>query len=348
MDASDRANEHDEFAGDAPAPRERLAPELVARVLAAFGLEGPARIRAVELGSRRAPKVVVEIGQARYFLKRRRPGPVEGARFTAGLQRRLAVGGSPVPRVHSTIGGEAVHECDGHVYELVDFVVGERYPRRASSAASAGRTLVRLHEEMRNLAAPERLRGSYHDSPLVREVLGRLRERGDGLALDPESLSDRYERAAEQVRPWIAGRSPRLVHGDFHPGNLIHAADEEGRVLAVLDWEAVRLDMPQAEFAAAAVHFAMPPSSAPTRASGLDESLLQAFAGGYGPFQRDTAEVLPALMIEAVVAETAFLLDGGVRGVQAASLAGTVDGLLTWIDRERSGISRIVSIDPPR
>jgi len=346
MDASTRDPDRDDAgrSGD----RERLDPELVTRVLTAFGIATPRRLRDVDRGSRRAPKVVVETGEGRFFLKRRRPGSVEAARFTARLQRRLAAAGCPVPRIRSTLDGEAVHECEGHVFELVEFVAGDPYPRHPVAANSAGRTLARLHEEMRHLSAPERLRGSYHDSSLVREVLGRLRERVDELSLDPMRLSDRYEHAAASAQSWFEGRPPRLIHGDFHPGNLIHDRDSDGRVLAVLDWEAVRVDLPQAEFAAAAVHFARPPSSARPRVPGLDETLLTSFVAGFGVLRRETSGIVPELMIESVIAEVAFLLDGGVRGERAARLAVRVEGLLDWIDRNRSAISRIVQGEASR
>ena len=331
--------------------RATLEPELVAEVLASFGLPSPTRLRTIERGSRRVPKVVVETPDGAFVLKRRRPGSAEAARFTAGLQRRLAASGCPVPRVRSTIEGDAVLERDGHTFELVEFIAGERYPRHPAAAASAGRTLVRLHEEMRNLAAPERLHGSYHDSPLVREVLQRLQERGEeatGGSITPSTLVDRYERAAEVAADWFKERPRRLVHGDYHPGNLICTTDATGSVRAVLDWEAVRLDLPQAEFAAAAVHFALPPSAVPAGRLGLDESLLTAFAEGFGPLRRDTAEIVPDLMIESVVADVAFLLDGGVRGERAARLGDTLEGLLEWIDRQRNAISKIVRAVSPR
>lgn len=340
MDGSDRDRSRER--ADAGRGRERLDSDLVARVLKGFGLPTPTRIRTIERGSRRAPKVVVECPEGVFFLKRRRPGAVEAARFTAQLQRRLAASGCPVPAVRSTLDGEAVLEHEGHVFELVEFVVGDRYPRHPAAAASAGRTLGRLHEEMRNLAVPDRLRGSYHDSSLVREVIARLPGPEAEALLDREMLSDRYEHAAEVVRRWGAGRPVRLVHGDYHPGNLIHAPDADGRVQAVLDWEAIRADQPQIEFAAAAVHFSLPPSAVDSGRAGLDESLLTAFSGGFGPLHRDTAEVVPDLMLESVVAETAFLLDGGVRRDRAERLAGTVSGLIAWIDRHRLAISRIV------
>jgi len=341
MGASDR--DRDEDPREAEGARERLSPSLVAEVLAGFGLTSPSRIRTIERGSRRAPKVVVECSEGVFFLKRRRPGAVEAARFTAQLQRRLAASGCPVPAVRSTVDGEAVLEHQGHVFELVEFVSGVRYPRDASAAFAAGRTLVRLHEEVRGLSAPEGLRGSYHDSSLVREVLARL-----GDAAPTGTFLDRYDRAASLVDRWSQDRPRRLLHGDYHPGNLLHDAADPSRVRAVLDWEAVRVDLPVAEFASAAVHFSLPPSAVDAGREGLDLELLAAFSKGFGSTTAETGEVVPSLMIESVVAEVAFLLDGGGRLDRSERLRDAGGNLVVWIDRHRESISGIVRGDRRR
>jgi aminoglycoside phosphotransferase (APT) family kinase protein len=58
--------------------------------------------------------------------------------------------------------------------------------------------------------------------------------------------------AIERVRDWLAARvppspPPTVVHGDMRLGNIMLAADDPGRVVAVLDWEMSTIGDPFAD-----------------------------------------------------------------------------------------------------
>ncbi len=58
--------------------------------------------------------------------------------------------------------------------------------------------------------------------------------------------------AIERVRDWLAARvppspPPTIVHGDMRLGNIMLAADDPGRVVAVLDWEMSTIGDPFAD-----------------------------------------------------------------------------------------------------
>lgn len=300
-------------------------PQELAEVLDAFGIPGPRRVRALARGSRRAPKFVVESASGRFLLKRRRDG---AGVFALELQAHLAERGLKVPAVARTRRGEFVARCGEHRWELVEFLEGNRYERGEAAARSAGAALRVLHDTLASVSAPMNMRASYHDSTLVRRALESAREEA-GTPLDAErlrrvaALSARYEAAAAAVRPHWSGLPASLVHGDFHPGNLLFKADA---VAAVLDWEAVRLDARLAEFASAAFHFSLPSRAveSPPR-EGLRLDLAAAFAAGYGRLEAGHGELAVELIAEAAIAEVAFLL-GGVEDRQRC------DRLLTAVE----------------
>ena len=108
--------------------------------------------------------------------------------------------------------------------------------------------------------------------------------------------------------PGAAG-SAHVLHGDFHPGNVLYHA---GFPSAVLDLDSARLGHRLLDVANASMQFALEPlgegdeSSWPTM---MQASRLEAFLRGYAvtPSLRlgdGDAIAMPALMVEASIAES--------------------------------------------
>lgn len=333
-----------------PPDRGPIAHEAVMEALRRFGIAG-ARVRLVPRGSKRAPKFLVEHRGERLLLKRRRPTVGAGSEFGAEVQAALAERGFRVPAVRRDLEGRSIALVDGAAWELVEFVEGERYPRTVAAASSAGAMLASLHRVLASMRSPQPRRASFHDSPLVRRTLEGLVE--DAAAnFDTDRLrrvkafADRYEQASSQVRSVWNDLPQSLLHGDFHPGNLLFSGEA---VAAVLDWEAVREDAAIAEFSSAAFHFSLPSKLLAEEhplPGGLRIDLLAAFATGYGGVAAGLGLAVVELAVEAAIAEAGFLLAGVAEGGRTIRILSAIEAMLRSLEDEADAIA--ASIERPR
>ena len=164
-----------------------------------------------------------------------RTGPPDevhaGMELEAGVQRRAAEAGAPVPHILAADNNPAAL---GNPYLICEAIAGETIVRRIQRMLDdAGRDRL-VRQCARALAAIHRADhtglGLSATEPLT-EWRERLDEMGDTTA----TFEWAFRRlAAERPDP-----SPQvLVHGDFRMGNLI--VDESG-LAAVLDWELVHV-----------------------------------------------------------------------------------------------------------
>ncbi len=290
---------------DGPTPPgggDRAAAAAIAEVLRAAGVDPPPglRIRVLEGGSRRAAKWVVETPQGPLVVKRRREGAGVLARRWPQLRWRTEVEAHlhhrGIPVAEPPVARLVV--VDDAAYELSAFVEGDRCGRQPGPVAAAGAMLAGIHAVLGELEAPPRLRGSWHDASSVREALAGLRSEDAAV-----ELAQRYDAAAAACREAVAASPQQLLHGDYHPGNLVMA---QGRVAAVLDWEAIRSDAVLLEVAASLLGFCVRIDAA-CRAW-PDLACVAAFAGAYrdaGGVPLD-AEAFAMAMIEATIAAAAL------------------------------------------
>lgn len=332
-------------AGTPASPRDgAVRREEVLEALRRFGI-AEARVRVVPRGSKRAPKFLVEHRGERLLLKRRRPNGGAASDVGAEIQAALAERGFRVPAIRRDLEGRSVAVVGGSAWELVEFVEGARYPRTVGAGSSAGAMLASLHRVLETMRAPGMRSASFHDSPLVRRTLEGVAEDA-AASLDADRLrrvrrfADRYEQAAARVRP-IWPEIPRsLLHGDFHPGNLLFDGDS---VVAVLDWEAVREDASLAEFASAAFHFSLPSrllaEDAPPP-EGLRLDLLAAFAAGFGGIPAGLGPATVELTMEAAIAEAGFLLAGTSDDGRFERILSAIEAMLDSLESEAASIVR--------
>lgn len=313
---------------------------LLAAVLGEFGLGEASSARAVRGGSRRNAKFVVDSPEGRWFLKEQRASAARGSLLAASVQRLLADHGAPVPAPRAAVDGRPFVERDGRCFELLPFVEGGRFDGSAQAARAAGATLARLHQLLAAWRPPEGVRGSYHDSARVRTVLAALAASPDrpGVVRWRErlaALAAEYDDASVRAGSLVDRQATQLVHGDYHPGNLLFAGTQ---VVAVLDWEAVREDVPLAEFASAALQFSREDPRLGPEAP-LRIGRLAAFAEGHGGLGRGAAEAVPALLVEAAVAESAFVLEGSLDPARAEAQLATTERLAAAIRGAGSSIA---------
>ncbi len=320
-------------------------------------------------GSRRAPKIRLRTTQGEYLLKRRAPGRDDANRvgFTHALQRGLRNAGCPLPELLSTrehAGTMVLHEQ--RVYELFEYVTGVPFDRSIAATEAAGQTLARVHRAATTWAESSSavqthrsvlIRSSYHAAPAVEPTLHQIPAivsavepdlTREDIAADCAALARMYLEASRRVAEsgWVTW--PKMViHGDWHPGNLIF---RDKSVAGVLDFDSSRLEPRMADVANGALQFSMIMGSQTDVSSWPpqpDVARLRAFVQGYiAGFQRGTPvdsnggppaanelAAIPWLMIEALIAETLapIAAAGSFAGIRGSAFLRMVRQKADWL-----------------
>lgn len=275
-------------------------------------------------GSRRNPKVGIVSEQGKFLLKRRsleRTHP-DRLRFSQEVQKHLLATDFPVPRLIHTRGrGDKLLQIRDFVYELFEFIPGQPYQHTAPEALEAGVALAWFHRLTEDFVVAPALptpRGSYHDAPGVRTglcTIGSTLSSHDSFTGDEAELATltqfllaAFDRAAESVnRVDLRSWPERVIHSDWHPGNLLF---RNQNVVAVIDYDASRLAQRVIDVANGALQFSMVAGGDPaTWPEHLDEERFRAFIRGYegdeslAGLSEPERSCLSGLMIEALIAE---------------------------------------------
>ncbi len=304
-----------------PHVRATFGAEELAVVLSHYDLGVIESVTEFVRGSRRSPKVGVVSERGKYLLKRRPVDAVHLARlpFIHRVQKRLIGVGFPTPKLVTTRDArQEVLQLRDHIYELFEFVPGQSFQQSAGQAREAGVTLAHFHVATDQLTTDPRIpvpRGDYHDVAGVRTGLcniGATLSSHDSFTGDEAELAGltqflllAYDRAAENVnRGEFASWTERIIHSDWHPGNLLFRNDT---VVAVLDYDTVRSSRRVIDVANGALQFSMIAGGDPaTWPDHLDEDRFRAFLSGYES-QTSLSDgergVVADLMIEALIAE---------------------------------------------
>ncbi len=191
------------------------------------------------------------------LLKRhdRRVRSVAGLTEEHGFIAHLAAAGMPVPDLLRTGEGASAIARGDWTYELHRRAPGEDLYRDRLSwtpfqsqahAHAAGVALARLHHASEGYAAPARIvqplvaslsilsaadpigaaQAYVDDRPALAEFLEKRQWQS--------SLVSLFAEVREKIAPWLARQEPLWTHNDWHPSNLLWAAD--GRVETVFDF----------------------------------------------------------------------------------------------------------------
>ena len=317
--------------------RERFSPSELAVVLSHYDLGVIESAKEYARGSRRSPKLLLRTGHGRYLLKRRAHGRDKPARVTFAhtLLWHLLQKGFPVPQMVSTRDSqESMLVYDGQVYELFEYVAAERYDGSLDRTAHAGKTLARFHRAVADFqTAWQPPPAGYHDSPIVRAGLNSIpttiSSHDSVIGYEAELLSltqelyERYEEAAEVVNRLGFEQWPGwIVHGDWHPGNMLFRKD---KVAVVLDFDAARRSPTVTDAANGILQFSIlrggdNPDQWPEF---FDQARMRRFVMGYSSrvkLNPDQLRAIPNLMIESLIAEC-------VVPVAATGSLGQIPGL---------------------
>jgi len=300
--------------------RVDFEPQELAAVLAHYDIGAIDRTDKQLKGSRRSPKVILTTERGRFLLKRRARGrdhPMKVA-FAHGVQQFLAAQDFPLPHIVPVReGDETMVIINDLIYEMFEYVAGLPYDRSLDATFDGGRVLGLFHRLIARYESDwEPSRRGYHDSNAVRNYLNGVPASigKDDSVVGKETellatvsiLYDSYETAAERVNEANFYEWPhQIVHADWHPGNMLFL---DGCVEAVIDYDSLHLLPPATDAANGALQFsiiggAMDPRQWPAE---LDEDRFRRFLLGYDQECSTSPEqmrVLPALMIEALIAE---------------------------------------------
>ena len=300
--------------------RERFSPSELAVVLSHYDLGVIESAKEFARGSRRAPKLRLRTADGRYLLKRRAQGRDRPARVTFAhtLLWHLRQKGFPVPELLPTRDtGESMLIHEGRVYELFAYVAGEHYDVSLAQTAYAGKTLARFHRALADFqTAWQPPAGGYHDSLAVRTGLNAIPTtisshdsvsgyEAELLSLTQE-LYERYDDAAEAVNRLGYGQwEAWIIHGDWHPGNMLF---RKNKVVVVLDFDAVRRSPTAVDVANGMLQFSiLRGGDDPDRwPEFFDQTRMRRFLMGYAArvkLDSSQRQAIPHLMIESLIAE---------------------------------------------
>jgi len=317
--------------------------------------------RKFKRGSGSSPKVVLKTSTGVYLLKRRAPGAGRDDPFRVALSHEIQIylreRGFPAPEL---IGTRRDHnsmlQTGGKTYELFRFVPGLRDDGSVEAAGEAGAALGLLHALLLEFEpAWKPPSGNYHAAPAITRRLGEIPGRlGDPRLRAPvHALTVAYQEAGRQAESGVAASPTQLIHADWHPGNMLfaRAASGVGPILAVVDYDSVRLGPRVLDAASGALQFSLIRSTprAKYADSGvatntqqspitLNDSRFTAFFRGYHRFARPALApteltALPWLMVEALVGEAAVAA-GGSGKASGRITPGSVPTLLRFVEKK--------------
>jgi len=351
------------FAFCSMADRERFSAEELVIVMSHFDIGAISAIKEFPRGSRRAPKLLITAEKGEFLLKRRARGkddPFKVA-FSHALQLFLASRQFPLPHLIGTRKeNNSMLQHNNMVYELFEYIRGSNYDSSLEATYDAGKTLALYHKLLRDYTPEfEPPLGSYHSSKTIHKSLEQLPSTLDDPARFPSANTDvvdattqflrkSYVEAAEQVEAAGLSQWPaQIVHCDWHPGNMLF---RNRKVVAVIDYDAARLQQRVIDLANGALQFSMlagseDPSQWPEY---LDETRFKRFIRGYDEVDvvsEGELQVIPWLMIEAMVAESVLPIaaTGSFGKLEGYGFLQMIERKVRWVQTNAQQLIRVVS-----
>ena len=143
----------------------------------------------------------------------------------------------------------------------------------------------------------------------------------------------------------MSGQPERIIHSDWHPGNLLF---RNHKVVAAVDFDSARLSRGVVDVANGVLHFSLLGGSAPSDwPDHLDEERFDAFLSGYesrGPLSDAELPCIPHLMVEALIAECVHPIaqTGSVGRWSGYRVLQMIRRKVTWLDRHGDRLLRAV------
>ncbi|UCG57536.1 MAG: phosphotransferase [Phycisphaerales bacterium] len=333
-----------------------FSSEELVRVLSHYNIGIVHEVRPLTGGNRRAPKVVITSERGKFLLKRRPRGndDLHRVAFAHAVQKHLAKKGFAVTSLMSTRDDKnTVLQIGNHIYEFFKFVTGVRYDGSSEATVDAGRQLAKLHKYLAGFSHEWKpSTDSFHDSKTVRrhlKTVGADKMAGPNKRMQStaEALMILYNGSSVHVNQFgFDSWNQQVVHGDWHPGNMLFS---EGRVVAALDFDSIRIAPTVVDLANGMLQFAIVgdrpnPADWPDY---FDQGKLDQFLNGYRSMAKLGTSALHSLvdlMIETIIAEA-------VLPVAATGSFGHLSGLdflkmilrkANWLNKHRQQLTQTI------
>ncbi|MBO6514013.1 MAG: phosphotransferase [Phycisphaerales bacterium] len=318
-----------------PVARESFAREEIMQVLEHYPIGKVQSIREMIAGSSEAPKAVIECERGKLLLKRRARG-LEHASLV-GFAHEVILGclnqGVCVPPLIGTVrDNNSMCQIGDRTYELFVFIEGTMFDQSTQHAEQAGMLLGELHRAMDSVT-------TSFEATVESSVLNPERA-------SAHALSDETQRAVKRILEYgldshrANARPSAIVHGDWHPGNMIFDGPE---VVAICDFDNCRLGSRDRELAQAMVYLSMqrPTSGATTDAPDAQndkpsmDHLFAVWDGYHACTPKRANARLIAGLLPAVLLDEALASTPSERG---SSLIQVAVGKAMWFDEHMSEI----------
>ena len=269
-------------------------------------------------GSRRAPKLVLDTERGRFLFKRRAKGRDDLAKvgFTHQIQLSLAAQNFPLPHLLGTRNeNNSMLVLDMNIYEMFEYIEGGGYGGSRTATFNAGRILGLYHKLLRDFRSDFRPpTGSYHNAEAIQQAIKTTirslpmdsRPPADDLKEIVDTIESAYVTSAKQVNDLGLDGWPRqIVHGDWHPGNMLF---RDKHVVGVIDYDAARCQQRVIDVANGVLQFSIvaggdDPKEWPSQP---DLKRYGRFLKGYDKvnvISKLELQAVPYLMCEAMIAE---------------------------------------------
>lgn len=229
--------------------RASFARDEVMRVLDQYTTGTVHSVREMIAGSSEAPKVVVECERGKLLLKRRARG-LEHA-MLVGFAHEVILGcikqGVCVPPlIGTTAGNNSMCQIIDQTYELFVYIDGVVFDQSIQHAHQSGMLLGELHRCMDSIT-------TTFEPTTESVVVNPQRAQGFEFSTDDRNRIQRileYGLDAHRAN----ARPNAIVHGDWHPGNMIFSGPE---IIAICDFDNCRIGSRDRELAQAMVYLSM-------------------------------------------------------------------------------------------
>ena len=337
----------------------QFSSDKLAQVLSHYDIGATHLTEPFSAGSKRTSKMVIISEQGKFLLKSRPKSKDSLCRveFAHAVHNHLAKKGFPVTSLVATNDDSTSLQLDNHIYEIFRFASGARYDGTVEATIDAGRQLAGFHLNLADFACKSvtvggRLKDSFHDSANVRRHLKTL---GTNRRIDAnrklqktvEALMSLYNGSGVHVNELgFDSWDRQVVHGDWHPGNMLFS---HGRLIAVLDFDSVKIAPPVTDLANGMLQFSIV-SSRPNPADWpdyLDQAKLVQFLSGYRQvieMDKNKLNSLPCLMIETIIAEAVLPVatTGFFGNLSGADFLRMIQRKADWIDKNRRKLTEAI------
>lgn len=316
------------------APRQQLSQREIEGVLHQYQTGAVRNIRELPEGSLYSPKVILDTERGTLLLKRRARGLDMPALVAFGHEVMLGCQSQGLcvpPLIGTKEDNSSFAQFSDHVYELFVYIDGTPFAyANPNHAYAMGSLLVETHTTM------DRVRTTFPAAAEPEAIdLSRLNALRSIEHLLPPKLSEDVPRILGYAHELAQANAsaPALVHGDWHPGNMIFRADS---LVAVCDFDNTRNGSRLRELAQSMVHVSMVAPTQGQRGADVpaepDAVRLMSFWNGYrdagGAVKPRTAVgLMPGVMLDEALASL-----GPNPNEQHGSMLTAIWRKAAWID----------------